>query len=378
MDLLTLGVLGTSSKKNELRLAIHPQHIEGIDEDLRQHIVLERGYGTRFGISDEHLARHVKALVTREELLATADVVLQPKPILADLEAMRTGQVLWGWPHAVQDTELTQVAIDRKLTLIAWEAMNHWKRNGEFMAHVFHRNNELAGYCSVLHALTLIGSTGHFGRRLRAVVIGFGSTARGAVTALQALGIPEITVLTSRVVTTVAYPMSGVVLERMDDATDDPGRTVVQLLDGPVPTHEVLAGYDVVVNCVLQDTDQPQLYVSNEDLAGFAPGSLLVDVSCDEGMGFEFARPTSFDEPTFMVGDNVTYYAVDHTPSYLWNSATWDISEALIPHLRTVMSGSWDDDMTISRAVEIRDGVVQNPKILSFQARSEHHPHPLT
>lgn len=375
MDLLTLGVIGTSSKKNESRLAIHPRHVEGIDEDLRQHIILEQGYGARFGVSDEYLAQLVKAVVPREEIFRSADVVVLPKPVLADLNAMRDGQVLWGWPHAVQDEELTQVAIDKRLTLIAWEAMNHWKRNGEFMTHVFHRNNELAGYSSVLHALTLIGSSGHFGRRLRAVIIGFGSTARGAVTALQALGIPEITVLTSRVVTTVAYPMSGVVLERMDDAENEPGRTVVQLADGPVPTHEVLAEYDVIVNCVLQDTDHPQTYIRNEDLGEFAPGTLFIDVSCDEGMGFEFARPTTFDDPTFTVGDAITYYAVDHTPTYLWNSATWDISEALIPFLRTVMSGEWDDSRTISRAIEIRDGVVQNPKILSFQDRSEQHPH---
>ena len=375
MALLILGILGTSNKKSESRLAIHPQHFKDIDEDLRQHIVLEQGYGSAFGVPDEQLAHYVNAVLPRDEILAISDVVLQPKPVLSDVQALRRGQVLWGWPHAVQDEELTQVAIDNGLTLIAWEAMNNWKSNGEFMTHVFHRNNELAGYCSVLHALTLIGSTGHFGRRLRAVVIGFGSTARGAVTALQALGIPEITVLTSRVVTTVAYPMSGVVLERMDDAPDDPGRTVVELENGPVPTHEVLAGYDVVVNCVLQDTDKPQMYVTNDDLADFAPGTLLVDVSCDEGMGFEFARPTSFDEPTFTVGDSITYYAVDHTPTYLWNSATWDISEALIPHLRTVMSGDWDDDRTISRAIEIRDGVVQNPKILSFQGRAEEYPH---
>ena len=56
-------------------------------------------------------------------------------------------------------------------------------------------------------------------------------------------------------------------------------------------------------------------------------------------MGFSWARPTSFDDPTFVVGDNVTYYAVDHSPSYLWNSATWEISEALLPHIETVLAG---------------------------------------
>ncbi len=378
MDLLTLGVLGTSSKENESRLPIHPQHFKNIEEDLRARILLERGYGGRFGISDEHLAEDVGAVVSREEVLQKADIVLLPKPLLSDLEDMRPGQVLWGWPHSVQDAELTQIAIDKKLTLIAWEAMNHWNDDGDFQMHVFARNNELAGYCSVLHALTLRGSTGHYGQRLRAVVMGFGSTARGAVTALQAFGIAEVTVLTSRVVTAVADPMSGMVLQRIEPSGQDSSRTVVQLANGPVPTHEVLAGYDIVVNCVLQDTDQPQMYVTNEDLTQFDPGSLLVDVSCDEGMGFEFARPTSFEDPTFMVGDGVTYYGVDHSPSYLWNSATWDISEALLPHLRTVLNGRWDDSDTIARAIEIRDGVIQNPKILSFQGRRERYPHPMS
>jgi len=57
-------------------------------------------------------------------------------------------------------------------------------------------------------------------------------------------------------------------------------------------------------------------------------------------MGFSWVRPTSFTEPTFKVGNNVSYYAVDHSPSYLWNSATWEISQALLPHLRPVLSGS--------------------------------------
>ena len=73
---------------------------------------------------------------------------------------MRDGQVLWGWPHCVQDEEITQLSIDRRLTLIAFEAMNYWNADGSFSLHVFHKNNELAGYCSVLHALELIGTTG--------------------------------------------------------------------------------------------------------------------------------------------------------------------------------------------------------------------------
>ena len=92
---------------------------------------LEHGYGQRFGVSDEELAKEVGGLRSREQLLEECDVVLMPKPLAADLAALRPGRVLWGWPHCVQDEELTQVAIDRHLTLIAWEAMNHWTPDGQ-------------------------------------------------------------------------------------------------------------------------------------------------------------------------------------------------------------------------------------------------------
>ena len=378
MDQLSLGVLARSSKENEFRLPIHPQHFDRIDPDLRSRIVLERGYGDRYGVTDEQLAGQVAGILSREEVMAASDVVLLPKPTLEDVASLRNGQVLWGWPHAVQDSALTQICIDNRLTLMAWEAMNHWTPSGGFVVHVFHMNNELAGYASVLHALTLVGTTGHYGRPLTAVVIGFGNVARGAITALNACGIHDVTVLTMRDVTAVASPVPSVVLDHLDRTEADPSRTTVLTDTGQVPTAAFLARRDIVVNCVLQDTDAPLMFVSGEELSDFASGALIVDVSCDLGMGFTFARPTTFEEPMFTVGDGVAYYGVDHSPSYLWNSATWCISEALIPYLRTVMEGpsAWDRDQTMAPAIEIRDGVVQNPKILSFQGRSAEYPHP--
>jgi len=132
-----------------------------------------------------------------------------------------------------------------------------------------------------------------------------------------------------------------------------------------------------VVNCVLQDTDAPLVFLDVGELAAFAPGSLIIDVSCDEGMGFSWAQPTTFVEPTIEIGRHVHYYAVDHSPSYLWNSATWEISEALLPFVRTVLAGpaAWHADETIRRALEIQCGVIHNPHILSFQHRSPEYPH---
>ena len=376
MEYLSLGVAAGSRKPDERRLPLHPRHIAGIDAGLRDRIFLEHGYGERFGYSDADLAPLVAGHRTHEELVEQCDVLLAPKPLAADVAEMREGQVLWGWPHCVQDEVLTQHAVDRRLTLIAWEAMNHWNRDGSFDLHVFHKNNELAGYCSILHALQLQGVTGQYGRPLRACVVGFGATGRGAVTALAALGVHEVSVLTQRHVAAVASPIHSVRMITFEQDPDRPGDTLE--LDGrDESVEEFLATHDIVVNCVLQNTDAPLTLVTNDELPLFGRGTLFVDVSCDEGMGFEWARPTSFAEPTFEVGEGITYYAVDHSPSFLWDSATWEISLALMPHLRTVMSGpaSWERDGIISRAIEIRDGVIQNPKILSFQNRAEAYPH---
>lgn len=373
-DRLSLGVIGQSAKENEHRLPIHPAHFERIAGDLTQRIYVEHGYGHRFGVSDEKLATTVAGLRTRDELVAECDVILLAKPLIEDLTELRTGQVLWGWPHCVQNEKITQAAIDRKLTLIAFEAMNHWRADGSLSLHVFHKNNELAGYSSVLHALGLAGLTGTYGRPMRAAVLGFGATARGAVTALTSHGIHDVTVLTHRRVAAVGSPIHSARIKQLED---DPDSSRGLLVDGHVPVAEFLAGHDVIVNCVLQDTDAPLMFMTDDDIGLLTPGTVIIDVSCDEAMGFSWARPTSFGQPTFVIGDNVMYYAVDHSPSYLWNSASWEISEALLPHLRTVLGGPrrWRGDETIRRAVEIMDGTIQNPAILSFQHRAPDYPH---
>lgn len=385
MQQLTLGVIATSSKVDEKRLPIHPLHLDRIDADLLARMYFETGYGEPFGVSDRQLAQSVAGVKSRAELIALADVILLPKPQARDLAEFRTGQILWGWPHCVQDTELTQIAIDRQLTLIAFEAMNYWTTEGWFSLHVFHKNNELAGYSSVLHAMHLHGSTGHYGRRLNAAVIGFGATARGAVTALNALGIHDVHVVTQRGVTAVGSPIHSAEIVQMDQDSEDGTANDTELHvttddDGRVPLAGFLTGHDIIVNCVLQDTNRPQTFLNDDDLAAMEPGNLIVDVSCDEGMGFSWARPTTFTDPTFTVGENILYYAVDHSPSYLWNSATWEISEALLPFLRTVLDGpdAWAADPTLSKAIEIREGKIHNPDILAFQHRDPEYPHPHT
>lgn len=376
MEPLTLGVVGTSRKKNELRVPIHPAHLPAIAPETRARMVFERGYGERFGTSDDDLAGHGVSLAGREEILASAGVTVLPKPLPADLAEVREGGVLWGWPHCVQQREITQVAIDRRLTLIAWEAMFLWKQGVRDM-HVFYRNNEMAGYCSVMHALDCAGLDGHYGGRLRAVVLSLGSVSRGAIRALRARGIRDITVYTQRPPYQVHDEVMGCSYAQM--VSTESGLVAIAEDGARQPFVDVLADAHVIVNGILQDTERPLMFLEASEVDRLIPGALIIDVSCDEGMGFPFARPTTFEEPRFAVG-RVSYYAVDHSPSRLWRSASWELSRVATPYLETILGGpeAWERDETIARAVEIREGRIVNERILDFQGRDVEYPHDAT
>ena len=372
--MLSLGVLHQSQKENEHRLALHPELLERVPDILRPRLRFEAGYGSLFGLGDGQLGAGFGPVGSRAELLADCDVLLLPKPVPDDLRQMHEGAVLWGWPHCVQSREMTQIAIDRRLTLIAWEAMFAW-RDGVQGLHVFDRNNEMAGYCGVIHALGEAGMDGLYGAASKAIVLSHGSVSRGAISALLGRGY-DITVYTQRPPWTVHDKIVGCRYCQMEQGEGDAASSVVEEDGTTRPLVEALGEADVIVNGILQDTDRPMMFLERGQHIALKPNALIIDVSCDEHMGFAFARPTSFDDPTFQVG-SLTYYAVDHTPSYLWQSASWELTRVVLPFLQTVMDGpsAWDRSDTIRRAIEIRDGVVQNPKILSFQGRAEAWPH---
>jgi len=372
-----LGVVGTSSKKNEKRIPIHPDHLPRLPEDLRRRLIFEEGYGAALGISDDEIARQTGGIATRHELLADLGAVVLPKPGVEDLEILREGGLLWGWPHCVQQRALTQVAIERRQTLIAFEEMFVWGPGGYAGRHTFYKNNELAGYCAVLHALQLKGIDGHYGDQRKTVIISFGAVSRGAIYALKARGFRDVTICIQRPDHEVREEVPDCEYVRIRPSTDGDARQIVVEHDGTErPFLDLIGEADIIVNGIFQDPDEPMMFVTDDEISHLKRGALIIDVSCDEGMGFSFAKPTTFDDPMFKVG-SIDYYAVDHTPSYLWESASRSISAALLVHLPTVMAGrdAWSENETIQRAVVIDEGVIQKPAILSFQERQTQYPH---
>ena len=372
-----MGVIWTSKKEEEYRIPIHPEHLQRLPEKIRRQLIFEEGYGAPFDMADSEIAAITGGIATRHEILTDSHSVIIPKPVLSDLEELREGGILWGWVHCVQQRSLTQAAIDRRQTLIAYEDMFIWGPDGQFGRHTFYKNNEMAGYCAVLHALQLKGIDGHYGNQRKTIIFSFGAVSRGAIYALKARGFRDITICIQRPDHEVREEVLDCHYVRLREGNEGEARMLVVEHDGTErPLTELISQSEIIINGTLQEPDRPLVFVTEEERSCLRPGCLIIDVSCDEGMGFFFARPTTFENPMFKI-DKVDYYGVDHTPSYLWESASRSISAALIVHLPAVLAGyeSWQQNETIRRAVNIDAGVILKPDILSFQKRQQTYPH---
>ena len=367
---MKIAVIATSRKENEKRIPIHPDHIKSIPLELRKNLYFEKGYGLAFGMDDETIFDLTNnKLLERDELFKTFKAIIITKPTIEDFEEMQEYTLVWGWIHSVQQSEITQIAIEKKLTLIAWENMNY--QGSRDFVHIFNKNNELAGYCGVQHSLELLGIDGLYGPDKKVIVISQGSVSRGALFALKGHGFNDITVYTQRPSLLVSSKIPGVTYKQILNDEDNVVKTINLFLEKENFIDQLLSA-DIIVNGMLQDPNNPITFMTDKDIDKVKKPCLIIDISCDEGMGFSFAKPTSFQEPILKF-KKVSYYAVDHTPSLMWNSASWEISKCIFPYLKCIING--DKNQVIEDAIDIKEGIVINQDIIAYQNRLDTYPY---
>ncbi len=311
-----------SRKENEKRIALLPEHIDNIRNCGL--LFLESGYGHDFGISDAEYASHGVNMVSREEAL-TKDIICDPKVGDAEYLGSLHNQLVFGWIHAVQNREITEKIISGENTAIAWEDMYQCGR------HIFWRNNEIAGEAAVMHAYLLHGI---FPYNTKVAVLGRGNVARGAIKILNFMGANVVT---------------------YDRRTENLFR-------------EELPEYDVVVNAILWDTSRKDHILYRNDLKRMKRGGLIIDVSCDRNGGIETSNPTSIDKPIYNV-EGIAHYVVDHTPSLFFKTSSYEISKQVSSFIDFLIEDTFEANPVLRNAIAIRDGVIIDKRINSFQNR---------
>lgn len=316
----TLGFV-ISGKENEQRRALLPSDIRKIKNASK--LYFESGYGDVLGISDDDYEQAGAKICTKEEVYSCPIVCNVKAPIEKERLYFQQGQTFFGWIHAVQGRAIVDFLLSKKMSCIAWEEMVENDR------YIFWRNREISGEAAILHALPFIKKLPY---ECNVAIVGRGNCFRGAYKILSRLG---------------------ATIKVYDRVTS------------PYLRYEI-GEYDIVINAVLWDVFRTDHIIYREDLKKMAPGSMIIDISCDEAMGVETSHPTTIADPVYTI-DGVIHYAVDHTPALYPKAATESVSKALYPYIDYLVEEI--PHPTIERAYCIKDGIILDERIIRFQHR---------
>lgn len=307
-------------KSFEDRVAILPEQIKNISA---HEIIIEENYATHIGIADEEYEKNGATIKKFAEAI-TADILVDPKIGDGDyIHLLPANRILFGYFHAVQHKELTDLLLKNNHVCYAWEDMN---KQGE---HLFHENNVLAGYASVMHASTL------YKRRftgLKAAILGRGNTAIGAYDALLKLG----------------------------STVDIYTRVTESLLT------KRLNKYDIIVIAVLWDIQRKDYVISKEDLPIMKKNALIIDVSCDIDGAVETSMPTTLESPMRKI-DGIYHYSLSNSPTIYSIDASKSFGEVIPEYLNDLVQGNSNN--VLDDALILNQGKICDSRITKYQER---------
>jgi len=321
----TMGLL-ISHKNGERRRALLPEQVRKLRHP--DQLYFEKGYGSSVRVSDDEYIAAGAHVVEREQVL-NCDIITDVKLGDADyLDRLDDRKVLFGWAHAVQQTEFTSDVLNHDHTVVAWEEIFEDGR------YIFYRNREVAGEAAILHGFRFCGKMPY---DAKVAILGNGQTAKGALRILHGLG-AEVDV----------YPRK---FEKL---------FVKNMYD-----------YDVLVNCVMWDTSRTDRIIYAEDLKKMKEGTLIIDVSCDPHLEIETSHPTTIDDPVYTV-DGVIHYAVDNTPAMYPITVTKVLSEGIAKYVDILVSEEYESyPDNLKKAVQIFNGHILDSRITQFREKRD-------
>ena len=309
-----------SSKENEKRRAIILDDAMNIKN--RDYVYFEEGYGEVLEISDECLKEKGFNVLPHEKIY-DCDIICDPKIGDSDYISELKNKIVFGWIHATQNYDITQVFVENGLTGYAWEKLFECER------HVLEKNNQIAGEAAILHSMLVYGDTFE---NLKIAILGNGNTSKGVQEILKKYNC-KFKVYTSS-------------MEQQ--------------------FKKEFCDYDIIVNCILWDVCRNDHIIYRDDLKKMKSGSMIIDISCDKNGGIETSEPTTIENPTYVI-ENVIHYVVDHTPSMLYRKASRVISGEIVKYIDFLIEGK--ENKALSDSLIIKDGVIIDNEIIKYQKR---------
>jgi alanine dehydrogenase len=320
-------------KNNEYRVAITPAGVhELVSADHEVCIETDAGAGSSI-TDDDYRAAGAKILPAAEDVWSTADLVLKVKePVESEYGLLRAGQTLFTYLHLAADATLTQQLRERDVTAIAYETVELPDGSLPLLAPM----SEVAGRLAPqVGAQTLMAAQGGRGVLMGGVpgvyaakVVVIGAGVAGFNAAAIALGMQaEVLLLDVNVAR----------LRQVDAIYQGHCQTIAS------NTYEIeraVLDADMVIGSVLVAGARAPQLVSNDLVRRMKPGSVLVDISIDQGGCFADSRPTTHADPTYRVHDSV-FYCVANMPGAVPHTSTYALTNVTLPYVMQLANRGW-------------------------------------
>lgn len=334
-------------KVQEGRVAMTPAGVMELTH--RGHTVyLQRGAGVNSSLSDERY-RQTGAVIldSMEEVYASSEMIVKVKePLESEYNLIRKGQIMFTYFHFASNKQLTQAMIDSGAICIAYETVMDRMGTLPLLTPM----SEVAGRLSVQQgAKYLEKPQGGKGVLLGGVpgvnpaeVMIIGAGVVGYNAALMAAGLGA------------NVKMLDINLNRLRYLSEVMPANVRTLYSTEMSIRESLRSADLVIGATLIVGAKAPHLVSREMLKEMTPGTVLIDVSVDQGGCFETTRPTTHADPIFEV-DGIIHYCVANIPGAVPITSTRALTNATMPYVIKLAEHGWKD--ACKRFEDLRQGL---------------------
>ncbi|HEV2906449.1 MAG TPA: alanine dehydrogenase [Actinomycetota bacterium] len=346
-------------KDNEFRVAATP---EGVKEITRHghEVLLEKEAGAGSSLDEDRYVRAgAEILPTAEEVFRAADMILKVKePIHQEYELLREDQILFTYLHLAAIRDLTELLAERKVAAVAYETVQLEDGRLPLLAPMSEIAGRMAPHVGARlqekeyggRGVLLGGVSGV--RPAKVLVVGAGMA--GANAAWIAAGMEaEVVVLDKN-------------LDRLRFIDQVHKGRILTLMSDQLTLEQRTREADVVVGAVLIPGAKAPNLVTAEMVASMRPGSVVIDISIDQGGCIETAHMTTHSNPTY-VESGVVHYCVGNMPGAVPNTSTYALTNVTLPYVLDIANNGLEEavrrDPALARGVNAYGGLVTNQAV---------------
>ena len=346
-------------KTREFRVGLVPSSVAELVRRGHE-VLIEAQAGAGIGANDdEYMAVGASIVMSAADVFAKADMIVKVKePQPSEWGQLSSNQILFTYLHLAADAPQAHGLADSGCTAIAYETITDDAGGLPLLAPM----SEVAGRLAVIEGAShLKANAGGRGILISGVpgtkpaeVVVIGGGVVGVNAAKMAVGLGARVTVFDRSVPRLRY------------LSDIFGNSIATRYSNNTVLADAITQADMVIGAVLVPGASAPKLVSKAQLATMQPGAVMVDVAIDQGGCFETSRPTTHDEPTYMV-DGIVHYCVANMPGSVPRTSSEALNNATLPHVIALAEKglkALDDDPHLANGLNVAGGKVVYQAVL--------------